>query len=228
MSERDIEDVIAAYGASAALAYRLGSDGIQIHAAHGYLIDQFFWTDTNRRSDRYGGDMASRGRLACEIVAECRRQTAPDFPLSLRYSQWKQQDFQVKLAPTPQLLAAFLEPLVDAGVDLFDASTRRFWEPEFANSPLNLAGWTRKLTGKVVATVGSVSLKTDFFASLQSNAGTARGNIARLIEMMERGDFDLVNIGRALISDPDWPSKVRRAEWSSLQDFRPEVLNTLI
>jgi len=58
-------------------------------------------------------------------------------------------------------ITRFLGPLVDAGVDVFHCSTRRFWEPEFAGSDLNLAGWTKKLTGKPTITVGSVTLDQD-------------------------------------------------------------------
>ena len=65
----------------------------------------------------------------------------------LRLSQWKQQDFEVKLADTPRALEAWLKPLVDAGVDIFHCSQRRFWEPEFEGSDLNFAGWAKKVTG---------------------------------------------------------------------------------
>eukprot|EP01030_Chromulinospumella_sphaerica_P018753 gene18753-18623_t len=71
----------------------------------------------------------------------------PEFPIIFRFSQWKQQDYTARLVQTPEALGEFLKPLSDAGVDIFHCSTRRFWEPEFEGSELNLAGWTRKLTG---------------------------------------------------------------------------------
>jgi len=70
--------------------------------------------------------------------------------ISLRLSQWKQQDVVFKLAPTPQALESWLGPLADAGVDVFHCSQRRFWEPEFEGSALNFAGWAKKLTGKTI------------------------------------------------------------------------------
>ncbi|MFX8824893.1 hypothetical protein ABTM64_20340, partial [Acinetobacter baumannii] len=83
----------------------------------------------------------------------------------------KQQDYSAKLAHTPDELAAFLQPLVDAGADIFHCSTRRFWEPEFEGSDLNLAGWSKKLTGKPTITVGSVGLKGgDFIQSYKGES----------------------------------------------------------
>ena len=85
-----------------------------------------------------------------------------NFTIILRWSQWKGQDFSARLADTPTMLADFLEPLVSSGVDIFHCSTRRFWEPEFEDSNLNLAGWTKKITGKPTIAVGSVGLSEEF------------------------------------------------------------------
>jgi len=142
MTQAEIDAVVEAFAQAAEAAQRTGFDGIEIHGAHGYLIDQFFWEGTNRRADKYGGDLASRTRFAAEIIRECRRRTGPRFPILLRFSQWKQQDYAARLAATPQELARFLEPLAAAGLDGFHSSTRLFWEPEFEGSDLNLAGWT--------------------------------------------------------------------------------------
>ncbi|TZG28123.1 NADH:flavin oxidoreductase [Sphingomonas montanisoli] len=221
-----IADIIEAFGRAAESSVALGFDGLQIHAAHGYLIDQFFWSDVNLRDDRYGGGLVDRAGLGIEIVKECRRRTSPDYPISLRFSQWKQQDFAARLAQTPDELETFLAPFVDAGVDLFDCSTRRFWIPEFDGSDMNLAGWTKKLTGKIVSTVGSVSLSQDFFVSLQTEVGTS-SNMTRLIHMLERGDFDLVSVGRALITDATWPQKVKTGDLTKLMSYNPADLNTL-
>lgn len=117
---------------------------------------------TNRRTDGYGGDAVARTKFAAEIVAAVRAVVSPEFPVILRYSQWKQEAYDARLAETPQALEAILAPLVAAGVDAFHASTRRYWLPEFDGSDLNLAGWTKKLTGKPAITVGSVGLDGDF------------------------------------------------------------------
>ena len=226
MTEAEIAAVIAAYAQAAADARRLGFDGVELHGAHGYLIDQFFWEGTNRRTDRYGGDMVARTRFAVEVIQACRRAVGPEFPIVLRFSQWKQQDYCARLASTPELLCRFLAPLAEAGVDVFHCSTRRFWEPEFEGSALNLAGWTKKLIGKPVITVGSVSLDTDMFAAFRGQ-GAAITSIDKLIEMIAREEVDLVAVGRALLVDPAWAAKVRDNRMQDLLPFTPEALRSL-
>ena len=108
-----------------------------------YLIDNFFWEGTNQRADSFGGSIDKRTAFACEIVKRARAKVGTDFPMAIRFSQWKQQDFDAKLAYTEEDLKTFLMPLVDAGIDMFHASNRRYWEPEFEGSNLNLAGWTK-------------------------------------------------------------------------------------
>lgn len=209
MSDAEIARVIEAYGKAAGNAKRLGFDGLEIHGAHGYLIDQFFYAGTNVRTDRYGGGIAERTRFGCEVIEACRKAVGGDFPILLRFSQWKGFDFSARLAATPQELAAFLEPLAEAGVDVFHCSTRRFWEPEFEGSTLNLAGWTKKLTGKPVITVGSVGLDTDFTTTFRERKNAGVVNIDRLVEMIAAGEADLVAVGRALLQDPEWVAKIR-------------------
>lgn len=230
MTQADIDACIEAYAQAAADAEQAGFDAIELHGAHGYLIDEFFWPGTNQREDKYGGSLANRLRFACEIIAEVRNRVAKDFPVLLRYSQWKQQDFSARLAENPEELAAFLQPLADAGVDLFHCSTRRFWEPEFAGSPLNLAGWTKKLTGKPTMTVGSVSLNADFIPAAGEKLFKA-GNIAsidELISRLENDEFDLVAVGRALIANPDWAQKIKNGQAQELRDYEKEMLLELV
>jgi 2,4-dienoyl-CoA reductase-like NADH-dependent reductase (Old Yellow Enzyme family) len=224
MSQQDIDQVVQAYGQAAASAERLGFDGLEIHGAHGYLIDQFFWQGTNRRTDRY----ADRTRFAVEVIEEIRRKVSPDFPVVLRFSQWKQQDFSARLAATPAELELFLAPLTAAGVDMFHCSTRRYAEPEFEGSTLNLAGWTKKLTGRPTITVGSVSINRDFVTSFMSSEAAAVTAIEDLEERLARGEFDLVAIGRALIANPSWPKQVRQGLLESLRPFDRALLTELI
>lgn len=226
-SESDIAAIVQAFAQAASEAKRLGFDGIELHGAHGYLIDQFFWEKTNTRTDSYGGDMLARTRFAVEVIEACRRAVGPEFPIVLRFSQWKASDYTAKLAETPALLEQFLAPLVDAGVDIFHCSTRRFWEPEFEGSDLNLAGWTKKLTGKPTITVGSVGLDVDFMTLFTEGKGANHSNIDGLIERLERQEFDLVAIGRALLVDPAWANKIRDGRTAELVPFTSEAVKTL-
>ncbi len=230
MSEDDIQDVIAAFTQAAKDSKAIGFDGVEIHGAHGYLIDQFFWEGLNQRTDKWGGSMENRGRLAVEIVKAIRKEVGEDFPIILRWSQWKQQEFTARLANSPQELEAFLKPLSDAGVDIFHCSTRRFWEPEFEGSDLNLAGWVKKITGKPTITVGSVGLDNDFIASPEEGVMFSEAkpaSIDNLLDRMDKDEFDMVAIGRALIANPDWSNKVRDGKASELKAYTKEMLFSL-
>ncbi|MBF6345367.1 NADH:flavin oxidoreductase [Nocardia cyriacigeorgica] len=226
MTQADLDDVIGAFADAAAAAERIGFDGVELHGAHGYLIDQFLWERTNRRTDGYGGDAVARTKFAAEIVAAVRAAVSPEFPVILRYSQWKQDAYDARLAETPQALEAILAPLVAAGVDAFHASTRRYWLPEFDGSDLNLAGWTKKLTGKPAITVGSVGLDGDFLHAFRGR-GAELGSLDNLLDRMERDEFDLVAVGRALLQDPEWASKVLEGRLDELKPYDPAALKTL-
>jgi 2,4-dienoyl-CoA reductase-like NADH-dependent reductase (Old Yellow Enzyme family) len=227
LTDAEVVALVEAYARGAAAAHRLGFDGIELHGAHGYLIDQFFWAGTNRRTDRWGGNVAGRTRFAAEVVRACRRATAPDFPILLRFSQWKIPVYDARLADTPGDLEQFLAPLIEAGVDVFQCSTRRFWEPEFPGSSLNLAGWTRALTGRPTITVGSVGLDHDFIEGLFDRRRAEATGLEALVGLIARGDADLVAVGRALLVDPAWAEKVRDARLGELQPFTPDALTTL-
>ncbi|MFD2721742.1 NADH:flavin oxidoreductase [Hymenobacter monticola] len=230
MSEKDITDTIAAFAQAAADTKRLGFDCLELHGAHGYLIDQFFWDGLNQRTDAYGGDdLTQRSRLAVELVREVRRAVGEDFVISLRLSQWKQQDYAVKLAHTPQEMEAWLQPLAAAGVDIFHCSQRRFWEPEFESegSDLNFAGWVKKLTGKTTITVGSVGLSGEFLAGFAGEASEPQ-SIDELLRRLDRNEFDLVAVGRQLIVDPDWVEKIQQGRLDEMVGFSREALRTLV
>ncbi len=228
MSLDQIREAIEAYAQGAANAQAAGFDGVELHGAHGYLIDQFFWEQTNSRTDAYGGDLARRTRFAADAIRETRRRVGPEFPVCLRISQWKISDYDNKLARSPEELAQFLEPLVNAGVDIFHCSTRRFWDAEFAGSPLGFAGWVKKLTGKPVIAVGSVTLGADLMQTFAPGGQAAVTGIDDLLERMARGEFDLIAVGRALLANPEWPRIVRRGAIEELRPFSRAVLETLV
>jgi 2,4-dienoyl-CoA reductase-like NADH-dependent reductase (Old Yellow Enzyme family) len=227
MRETDIAATITAFGQAAADAKALGFDCVEIHGAHSYLIDQFFWEGTNQRKDGYGGKtLAERSRFAIEAVKEVRRQVGEDFVITLRLSQWKTQAYTYQLAKTPQEMEAWLQPLAEAGVDIFHCSQRRFWEPEFAGSDLNFAGWAKKLTGKATITVGSIGLSGEFLASFQGETAQPR-SLDELLRRMGRGDFDLAAVGRSLLADPHWVEKIRDDRSNELRGFTRDALSIL-
>ena len=216
-----------AFVTAAATAKELGFDAIELHGAHGYLLDQFFWANMNRRQDVYGGaHIEDRSRFAIEIVKGIRQAVGEDFPIILRISQWKQQDYSARNAQTPAELSAWVQPLADAGVDIFHCSQRRIWEPEFADSDLNFAAWVKKLTGKPTISVGSIGLSGDFLGAFKGE-GASHQSIDKVYAALDRGDFDLVAIGRALLADPEWVIKIRDNRLSELTGFGKEHLAAL-
>lgn len=227
LGESEIADLIAAYASAAADARRLGFDGVELHGAHGYLIDQFFWEGTNERNDAFGGPMLTeRAQFAAEILKEVRRNVGPDYPIIIRISQWKQQDYAVKLAHTPAEMDAWLSVLVDAGADILHCSQRRFWEPEFEGSDLNFAGWAKKLTGVPTITVGSVGLTGEFIAAYGGEQSQP-ASLDELLRRLERDEFDLVAVGRALLQDPLWAQKVHQGRNDELMAFDRSAMMTL-
>ena len=227
LTETDIADIIQAFARAAGDARRLGFDAVELHGAHGYLIDQFFWRETNKRTDPFGGEaLPDRSRFAVEVLQAVRRAVGPDFPVIIRLSQWKGQAFDTKMATTPKEMEAWLQPMADAGADSFHCSQRRFWEAEFEGSDLNFAGWAKKLTGKPTITVGSVGLTGDFIGGFGGEVSQP-ASLDDLVRRLEGGEFDLVAVGRALLADPQWALKVREGRTGELKDFNREAMATL-
>ncbi|MFC0448858.1 NADH:flavin oxidoreductase [Rhodococcus jostii] len=206
MTEQDLEDVIAAYVRSARNAVEVGFDGIAIHAAHGYLLDSFLWESTNQRTDHWGGDLQRRTRFPVEVIRAIRREIGPELPIFFRFSQHKQQDYGARIANTPAELSVVLNALIDAGVDVLDASIRRFDLPAFEGSDLTLAGWAKKLTGAVSMAVGSVGLSKP----LRDTGTPEPADLDGVVRRLKSNEFDLVAIGRLHLADPALARTLRR------------------
>lgn len=214
---------------AALFAQRCGMDGVELHACHGFFLDQFLWQKTNRRTDRYGGrTINARARYPTEVVAAIRAVVGSDFLISFRFSQWKEVDYNAKIVETPNELALMLGMLTQAGVDLFHPSSRRFYDPAFPEiSDVSLAGWCKALSSRPVIAVGSVGIAQDVMNSLigTANDGLAiEESLSTLCHLFERGEFDLIGVGRNLIADPEWVKKVHRGEFSELIAFEKDQL----
>nr|WP_232425064.1 NADH:flavin oxidoreductase [Pseudofrankia inefficax] len=212
-----IDEVVASFARAAGDARRAGFDGVELHGAHGYLLDQFFWTRTNHRADGYGGSLANRARIGAEVVAAVRAEVGPDFPVIYRFSQWKGADFHARIAQTPDELAELLTPLAAAGATALHVSTRRYWLPAFDGSPRTLAGWAKNLTGLPTIAIGSVGVPVAFHGDDESLAPTL--SLAPLLELFHRGEFDLVALARVLLSDPAWTTKLRERRLAEIRAY---------
>lgn len=227
----DLDAIRDAFVRGALAAREIGAAGVEVHACHGYLLDQFLWAETNRRSDGYGGDdIRARVRFPAEIVQAIRQALGPKFPISLRFSQWKEVDYHARIAPTPEDLQTMLTILRAAGVDVFHASARYFWAPEWPGSDLGLAGWTKSMTDAPVIAVGSVGLDTDVMDNFFGKEAKSTGEtgLMELLRRFHNGEFDLISVGRSLIGDAEWVNKVRGGRFSEIRMFtKKDVLGDL-
>ncbi|CPU36916.1 Probable oxidoreductase [Mycobacteroides abscessus] len=210
------------YAEAARSAKAAGFDAVELHGAHGYLLDQFLWERSNVRADGYGGSAAQRLRFPVEVVRAVRAAVGPDFPILYRFSQWKQADYTATLADSPAELEGLLAPLVDAGVDVFHPSTRRHYVPAFpelggADGELSLAGWTKRITGLPAIAVGSVGLQTEFKPSEVGDIEPAP--VEAVLRQFADNEFDVIAVGRALLSDPEWVNKLRSGRQGEFVGF---------
>ncbi|XVU21860.1 12-oxophytodienoate reductase [Actinoplanes sp. CA-054009] len=208
MTGQDFPVLLDAYARAARAAVSAGFDAVEIHAAHGYLLDEFLWPFTNRRSDRFGADRAA---FPAEVIGAVRAEIPASMPLIVRFSQFKERDYAARIAETPAALEAILGSFAAAGADVLHASQRRFWEPAFDGSPLNLAGWAKRLTGLPSITVGSVGLTRDF-------AGSPR--MTELLDRRRRGEYDLIALGRVLLGNPAWVRLAGEGRLAEINDYR--------
>jgi 2,4-dienoyl-CoA reductase-like NADH-dependent reductase (Old Yellow Enzyme family) len=129
-------------------------------------------------------------------------------PLIVRFSQHKDRDYAARIADTPAELGTILREFACAGADVLHASQRRIREPAFPGDPRNLAGWAKELTGLPAITVGSLGLTRDLPA------------VEDLLARRARGEFDLVALGRVLLTNPDWVRLAGEGRWDDIRDYR--------
>ncbi|WP_037164239.1 NADH:flavin oxidoreductase [Rhodococcoides fascians] len=226
----DLDQLIQYWVDAAANAKSVGFDGVELHGAHGYLLDEFLWQTTNLRDDRFGGSLEARTRFPAEVVAAIRAEVGDDFAIVYRYSQWKADHYDARIAQTPQELEKILTPLVDAGVDVLHPSTRRHWIPEFPelDATRGLAGWTKEITGLPTITVGSVGLDKEFGSAWGPDGASGTTDLTPLFEQFERGEFDIVAVGRALLADAEWVNKVESGRLNERIAFTRDHITELV
>ena len=221
MTLEDIKQTINAYASDAKYCEEIGFDGVEIHGAHGYLIDNFFWEGTNIRDDSYGGSIEKRSQFVSEIIQAVRSNISKEFIVGLRFSQWKQHDFEAKLAHSTDDLKKVLLSPVESGLDYLHSSMRRFWESEFEGSEENLAYWTKKISNIPTIGVGSVGLDSDF---IDMTAPSKPASIDKAIDDISKEKYDLLAVGRALLSDHEWVLKMKEGRLKDVIPYSKEAL----
>jgi 2,4-dienoyl-CoA reductase-like NADH-dependent reductase (Old Yellow Enzyme family) len=200
-SEDGIREAISGFADAARNAKAAGFDGVEIHGANGYLVDQFITDYTNTRSDRYGGPAADRARFACEVIEAVRGAVGGNFPVGIRLSQGKVNDHGYWWPGGRADAEAIFGAIGEAEPDyLHVASEGRDWrETARIDAGVTITQLAKGITGLPVVT----------------NGGMHDPELAGAV--LREGHGDLVALGRGALANPDWPNRLR--EGRPFDDF---------
>lgn len=195
LSIGEIQELVRKFGDAATRAMQAGFELIEIHGAHGYLINQFLSGFSNIREDRYGGDLFKRTQFAKEIVQEIRNRVGHTFPISFKISAMEFVEKGLVVEDSIRILKI----LVDAGIDVVQVSAGNDATPEWISQPMFmkkacLADFAQEINKSLPIPVMAVGRINDPF-------------IAE--EIIAQGKADLVCIGRGLLADPEMPIKAK-------------------
>ncbi|TRW14479.1 NADH:flavin oxidoreductase [Glacieibacterium frigidum] len=205
MTKSEIDEAIAGFAAAAGRAREAGFDGVEIHGANGYLLDQFLTEGVNRRTDAYGGEVASRLRITIEVVQAVRAAVGPDFIVGVRSSQAKVNDFVHKWRG-PEEAAETYARLGQLPLDYLHTTEFEAWQPAFGKGP-SLAALAKRHSRLTVLANGSLH------------------DPARAADMLSAGEADMITLGRGALTHADWPRRV--AEGSQIGEFDRQILSPL-
>ncbi|WP_318784626.1 NADH:flavin oxidoreductase [Methylobacterium flocculans] len=207
MNEEQIADAIEGFAASAARAVAAGFDGVEIHGANGYLIDQFLTDYANRRGDQWGGDTRRRTTLVRAVFEAVRARVGTGVPVGVRISQGKVNDFTHRWAGREQDAEAIFGTLAEAGVNYIHVTEHKAWEPAFEGGRDSLVALARHYASHV---------------PLIANGGVQ--DAARAQEVMAAG-ADVLALGKVALANPDFPNRVRAER--EMNAFDPAVLGPI-
>lgn len=189
LTHQEIKAIINDFQASALLAYHLGFDGVEIHAAHGFLLNQFLSERTNQRTDEYGGNLINRQRFLTEVVLALKQVLPRDFPLLVRLTA---EDFSLPGINFTDTIAT-AELLAKLKVTAIDISGS-FYGYRHPNLPQ---------VGYFQATTAAVKQVTDLPVILTGGIK----DLATANELLSNKKADLIGIGRTILKNPDWIKK---------------------
>lgn len=188
----EIDSVIAGFVAAASRAREAGFDGVEVHAANGYLLDQFLTDYTNTRDDRYGGGIANRVRLTAEILHAIRAELGPDFLVGVRLSQTKVNDFTHRWAGGAAEAETIFTALAGTGVDYLHIASegRNFIDTARLSDGRTITALARTVSGLPVLANGGMH------------------DLQQAADVLDGGHADLLTVGRGALANPDLPKKV--------------------
>lgn len=201
LSVNEIKRIICQFIEGAVRVKKAGCDGVELHAAHGYLIQQFLSPNTNKRTDQYGGSLENRMRFLLEIIDGIRSNCGKDFPIVVRltvdemYSEIGQNGKGYNLEEGIKMAKI----LSDKGIDAIDVSSAAYDTFNYWLEPTTFTpGWRKYLANEVKKVVDIPVIAANLIRS-PKQAET----------QLEEGTQDFVSLGRPLIADPHWPNKVK-------------------
>lgn len=201
LSVNEIKRIICQFIEGAVRVKKAGCDGVELHAAHGYLIQQFLSPNTNKRTDQYGGSLENRMRFLLEIIDGIRSNCGKDFPIVVRltvdemYSEIGQNGKGYNLEEGIKMAKI----LSDKGIDAIDVSSAAYDTFNYWLEPTTFTpGWRKYLASEVKKVVDIPVIAANLIRS------------PKQAEMqLEEGTQDFISLGRPLIADPHWPNKVK-------------------
>jgi 2,4-dienoyl-CoA reductase-like NADH-dependent reductase (Old Yellow Enzyme family) len=228
LDDAGLAHTLALYANAARRALEAGADAVEIHGAHGYLLDTFLNPAANTRTDAWGGDLERRLRFPAEVVRTVREAVGPAFPILYRFSRFPGTAPAEERFPDIGALARTCATLREAGADILHASTRSATDPQFPEAPGGphaLAAWARLLSGCWTVAVGGVS--TGWHDDGNGSGHETTTDPTPALDLVRTGACDLLAVGRALIANPDWVNVVAGGRWQDLRPFRRDLLATL-
>ena len=207
MTQDDIDIAVAGFAEAAANAKAAGFDGVEIHGANGYLLDEFLTEGVNVRTDRYGGDAAQRLRLISEVVKAVRLAVGDAYLMGVRISQAKVNDYEHKWSAGEAEAEVIFGALGRLPIDYLHTTEFEAWQPAFAEGGPSLAALASRYSGLTVLANGSLH------------------DPGRAAEMAFRGHADIVTLGRGALTHADWPTRVRSK--LGLEQFDGDILSPI-
>ncbi|TDQ42953.1 NADH:flavin oxidoreductase [Aureibacillus halotolerans] len=191
MTKEDIQIAIDSFAQAAVRAKKVGFDGVEVHGANGYLLDQFVTDYTNQRTDEYGGSTENRIRLTVEVLHAIRSAVGPNYIVGVRISQGKVNDFHHKWANGEKDAQTIFEQLAEASPTYIHTTEYKAFAPAFANTQFTLAELAKRYSHLPVIANGKL------------------GDPEKAESLLADGAANMIAIGREALVNPDWVNKIK-------------------
>ena len=200
LSVSQIKKIISQFGDAAYRVKKAGCDGIELHASHGYLIQQFLSPETNKRTDQYGGSLENRMRFLLEIIDDVRKKCGKDYPLIVRLTVDEMYD-KIGQSNKGYTLSEGIEMakiLEKKGIDAIDVSSAGYDTFNYWLEPTTFeCGWRKNLAAEIKKSVNIPVIAANLIRSPEQAE-----------QQLQEGIQDFVALGRPHIADPHWCNKV--------------------